>query len=373
MKNPPLFLVIDDVKRLADLLARGLRHDFPGSITLTASSLEEAVSIIQKEDIDAVVTDWVLDPQNKKINALPVIKAAHKKDPTCVSIIFTGDPTAFNRYKHAYDEGAYDVILKVQVGVQLAREISVKLAKALERRELLRKAGTYARHFDHKLQEWLGPLLIDRSLERRWLTIMFVDVHGFSAITDEIGAHHGAITEFLSEYYTLIVECAHNHDGVVDKFMGDGAMILFGAKHRSQEVDPEPSINAVNAALQMQSRSRDLLKRFGEKIREMETSEQPELALGFGINRAEVYVGIISTPNRDQYTAIGQGVNLAAWIESVAGTQRSGETGAYGSILVTGSVQRQIVKQFRLNSEPPLAHLRGFGKGLPVWSVKSRK
>jgi adenylate cyclase len=287
--------------------------------------------------------------------------------------VFTGHQGDFDRYKEAYAEGAFDVISKAQQGVVLAKEVTVKLKAALDRRELFLRASTYARHIDHKLQEKYGLVLEEKTLTRRWVTIMFTDIRGFSAVTDKLKAHQAVITDLLAELYGVLVDCAHRHGGIVDKFIGDGSMVLFGVLEATTANDQSTDLSAVQAALDMQTACEPLIDILQAKASELEAVQMPELALGIGINRAEVFVGIIGTKHRDQFTAIGHGVNLAARYESAACKRYEKGKGNYGKILLSSTVQHHVAKHFNLKKEPSLTNIRNIGDPHPVWSVESKK
>ena len=109
----------------------------------------------------------------------------------------------------------------------------------------------------------------------------------------------------LNEYLSLIVELIENHDGILDKFIGDAVMALFGAPF--QRVDD--AVNAVNTAWGM--------LRSLEKLNTIRVARgEFKIEIGLGINTGEVVVGNIGSERRMDYTVIGDAVNLAARLES---------------------------------------------------------
>ena len=135
------------------------------------------------------------------------------------------------------------------------------------------------------------------------VTILFSDIRGFTTRSEEIGAR--ATVSMLNEYLSLMVDIIEEHDGILDKFIGDAIMGLFGAPFPR----PDDAINSVKTA-------QGMLKSLGKlnSIR-VKRGEFP-IEIGIGINTGEVVVGNIGSAKRMDYTVIGDAVNLAARLES---------------------------------------------------------
>ena len=374
----PTVLVVDDHRPTAKTTADVLKKIYPKWTVLTAHSVKESLSYIEDHSIDAVVTDWKLKEHNSKENGFIVIKAALRKDPLCITILITAFPGEFDRYKDAFSIGVYDCINKRQQGIRVSREIAIKLEAALEKRWAHKSAGFYARHIDEHLRDKLGATSKHTKLNDRFVTVMFTDIRGFSKISEQLVSHKDVVAEFLQNLYAITVLCAHAHGGIVDKFMGDGAMLLFGA------FDSDPSRNnsdharrACRAALQLQANTTPLIESFRNDASRCNAALKPQLSLGIGINTAQVLVGIIQTKNRDQYTALGHGVNLAQRFEGAAGKDSDagkGKKGAvYGGILVSESVELRVRDHFELKPEPILKIVRNISEEHKVWNVIREK
>ena len=157
---------------------------------------------------------------------------------------------------------------------------------------------------------YLAPDLVDRLLagdeepESRdtVATILFADVRGFTALTEEVGAKKAI--EILNGYFTLAGECIEAEGGVTDKFMGDGLMATFGAitKHDDDED------RAVRAAIRM-------LCKLSDWNAERASRGERTIEIGIGINTDTIVAGAIGSKTRMDYTMIGDGVNVAARIE----------------------------------------------------------
>lgn len=140
--------------------------------------------------------------------------------------------------------------------------------------------------------------------ERKEVTILFSDIRGYTTLTENLGA--AEVVSLLNQYFETMVEAVFNHEGTLDKFIGDALMAVFGA--------PLPLENhawmAVQAALDMRKR----LEIFNYR---RILAAQPKIAIGIGISSGEVVSGNIGSHKRMDYTVIGDGVNLSSRLEGV--------------------------------------------------------
>jgi adenylate cyclase len=138
--------------------------------------------------------------------------------------------------------------------------------------------------------------------EKRKLTILFSDVRSFTTLTEK--SDPVELLKQLNEYLEAMTDIIFRHDGIVDKFIGDGIMAHWGA------FTPElPNAKlAAQAALEMF----DALAVLNDK---WEATGRPRLDIGVGINTDEVIFGNVGTGKKLDFTAIGDGVNLAARLE----------------------------------------------------------
>lgn len=139
--------------------------------------------------------------------------------------------------------------------------------------------------------------------ETRQVTILLTDLRGFTAITEQYPPH--LVVTVLNQYLARMCEIIYRYGGQVDKFMGDGIMIVFGLPEYRQD-DLQRSIAC---AVEMQCAMLTL----NEKMREQ---GYPRLYMGVGINTGEVVVGRLGSDLHHEYTIIGDEVNLAFRIEA---------------------------------------------------------
>ena len=139
---------------------------------------------------------------------------------------------------------------------------------------------------------------------RRLVTVLFSDIRGFTTISERLPPEQ--VDEMLREYLTVMTEVVFRHGGTIDKYIGDGIMALYNAPYE----DPEHALNAIRTALEFQERAIPFSARWEAKL-------GGSIRCGVGINSGDAVVGSLGSRQRNEYTAIGDTVNLAARLESV--------------------------------------------------------
>ncbi|NER31971.1 MAG: adenylate/guanylate cyclase domain-containing protein, partial [Symploca sp. SIO1C4] len=141
--------------------------------------------------------------------------------------------------------------------------------------------------------------------ERKDVTILFSDIRGYTTLTENLGASE--VVSLLNKYFETMVEAVFNHDGTLDKFIGDALMAVFGAPLPLRD---NHAWMAVKSALEMRWR-------LAEFNQDRICTKQPLIRIGIGISSGEVVSGNIGSQKRMDYTVIGDGVNLSSRLESV--------------------------------------------------------
>ncbi|MEG4810292.1 GAF domain-containing protein [Microcoleus sp. F8-D3] len=147
-----------------------------------------------------------------------------------------------------------------------------------------------------------GALMVG---ERKEVTILFSDIRGYTTLTENLGASD--VVSLLNEYFETMVEAVIHHEGILDKFIGDALMAVFGAP---LPLNPPESHGwmAVQSALDMRHR----LKEFNDS----RPGADP-FRFGIGISSGEVVSGNIGSQKRMDYTVIGDAVNLSSRLEQL--------------------------------------------------------
>ncbi len=208
-------------------------------------------------------------------------------------------------------------------------------------------------HVTNLFGQHVSPAVVDRLLatrrdppsEMREVCVLFLDIRGFTAMARVRPA--GETVELLNDFFAEMIDIVDRHNGIINKFLGDGFLALFGAPIP----DPEAAHNALAAGRAML----DAVERWN-RVRPDEA-----LRIGIGIHLGEAVTGTVGSPRRKEYTVIGDTVNLAARLE-----QLTKETGA--QLLVSGSVREATGGADGAIDLGPLA-VRGYDEGVRVWKV----
>ena len=167
-----------------------------------------------------------------------------------------------------------------------------------------RLKGTMARYMDPRIAESLFRSGADvlGGVEST-ATVLFSDIRSFTRLTEQLGPQ--GTVGFLNEYFTLMVECLSNEGGMLDKFIGDAVMAVFGLPSPTKSDED----HAIRSAIAMQ----EVLSHFN--VERQLRGESP-ISIGIGLHTDIVVSGNIGSPKRMNYTVIGDGVNLASRLES---------------------------------------------------------
>ncbi len=162
-------------------------------------------------------------------------------------------------------------------------------------------------NLDAKLSERLHPLLDELLLESQPIegteaTILIADIRGFTALAESLPPK--VLIQMLNRYFTLMGQVIERHGGFIDKFMGDAVMALFGAPSRR----PDDLLRALTCAVEMQQALWELNRRCSER-------GEPSLYAGIAVSTGEVMAGSFGSRVHNEYTVIGDSVNLASRIE----------------------------------------------------------
>lgn len=186
--------------------------------------------------------------------------------------------------------------------------------------------------------------------ESRRVTILFSDIRDFTTMSEQMPPDQ--VVRFLNDYFSEMVEAVFEQEGVLDKFLGDGMMAVFGSLG---DLTDHPR-RAVLAALRMKAL---LSKINGERG----VAGKPPIAIGIGIHTDEVIVGNIGSRKRLEYTVIGDGVNTTSRIQGL--NKEFGTT-----ILITETTYAEVKDQFECRPMPE-TQLKGKTRPLRFYEVTS--
>jgi adenylate cyclase len=165
------------------------------------------------------------------------------------------------------------------------------------------------------------------------------------------------VVEFLNQYLTRMVDCVDETGGVVDKFIGDAIMAVWGAPV-SAGSPARDALNCVRTALLMRHRLWEYNKTRGD-------SRRPLIRMGCGINTGDVVAGQIGSSRRMEYTVIGDAVNLASRTESL-------NKPLHTDILITENTW-ELVGPYTITEEMPPVTVKGKEKPVRLFAVVNLK
>lgn len=184
--------------------------------------------------------------------------------------------------------------------------------------------------------------------EQREATVFFSDIRSFTSFSEKHTAQE--VVKMLNEYFKVMVSIVQKHHGVVDKFIGDAIMAVWGAP----ESFGNDALNAINACIEM----RRALAVFND-IRLQQNL--PEIRIGMGVHTGQLIAGTVGSDDRMEYTVIGDTVNLASRIEAA--------TKAYGTDLLISEETCMKVQSAFTFEEAGTASVKGKEKPLKFFKV----
>lgn len=174
------------------------------------------------------------------------------------------------------------------------------------------------------------------TLSEQNCTVLFADIAGSSGMAERLGAKR--FGELLERFYQDVTDIIFQHGGLLDKYLGDGVMAIFGMADSQKQ----PAVRAVAAGL-------DILKMLAALHRNADT----HVDVGIGINTGPVMAGYVSTKERVELTVLGDTVNVASGLEALARPNRVLiGPGTYAEVKNAFTVQSIGEKNFKDRSQP---------------------
>jgi len=368
MHSPPRILIVDDNETNRDILAT--RLDGHGYELLQAADGEEALASARANLPDLILLDVMMP----KIDGFEVCRRL-KSDPALpfMPIILVTAKADTKDVVAGLDAGADEYLTKpIDHMAMLARVRSVLRIKELHDK-VTAQAVTLAdwnKSLEQRVQEqlselermqrlkrFLAPQIAeailtsgdDKVLEshRRDISVVFCDLRGFTAFAE--AAEPEEVMHVLRDYHLVLGRLIHHYEGTLERFTGDGLMVLFN----DPLTVPDASLRAVRMAVEMRTHVATLMQEWRKQGHD----------LGFGVGIAHGYatLGRIGFEGRFDYAAIGSVVNLAARLCAEAKNEQ---------ILVDQKVRISINECAEVEAIGELT-LKGFQRGITAFNVRS--
>ncbi|MCX6020312.1 MAG: adenylate/guanylate cyclase domain-containing response regulator [Chloroflexi bacterium] len=300
-------LIVEDSEDDAELLLIDLRsagYDPVAERVDTATAMDAALEL---HVWDLVIADYSM-PHFSAQAALDLIRRRGLDLPVLVVSGTIQEDVAIT----LMNDGARDYLMKgnlarlipaIERELQGASDRQARRQGELERQRMLAALSQYV-HPRMALMVGQDPTLLRFGGEKRELTVLFSDLRGFSALAEALDPE--ILVEFLSDYLGAMTDIIFDYGGLLDKFIGDGIMAIWGAPYPSED----HAMKACEAALEMAERLKQLRATWAEPGLQ-------SLEMGIGINTGTMIVGNLGTRRRFTYTAVGDHVNLGARLEQL--------------------------------------------------------
>jgi class 3 adenylate cyclase len=374
LRTPPRILAVDDVPTNLDILR--VRLESKGYEVFTAADGEEALARTAELEPDLILLDIMMPKldgievvkrlkQDAAQRFIPVILVTAKADTKDVvaGLEAGGDDYLTKPFEHAalmarvrsllrikqLHDTVHDQAATLQQQAGQLTELNASLEQRVaDQTAEIERMGRLQRFLAPQVAEMIaasGPH--DTALEshRREITVLFCDLRGFTAFTDSSDPEE--VMGVLREYHESIGHLIFRYEGTLERFLGDGIMIVFN--------DPIPAADHCERAVRLALGMRDRVGALAEKWR----SDGHDLGFGIGIATGYATLGLIGFDKRREYTAIGRVTNLAS---------RLCDEAKSGQIVIA---QRTYTAVQSHAQATPLGELtlKGFNRPMPAYDV----
>jgi adenylate cyclase len=335
-------LLVDDRGQLVPKISQDKRGgDAPRAVpqSIARTAMDEKVAI-QSDDAGEDVRfggQSILMQQVRSAMCAPLIGSEDKVQ----GVLYVDSSSLTKRF------GADDLeFLIAFAGIAAVAIENSQFSERIRREAVVR--SNFERFFTPHLAARIAnaPDAVKLGGDKRLVTVLFSDIRGFTSLSETMNPDDMA--RLLTEYFTEMVDCVFQHGGTLDKFIGDAVMAQWGAPLG----EPDDPDRALAAAMEM-------MRALEELNAKWRIDRRPELQMGIGINMGEAFAGNIGSERRLEYTVIGDTVNTASRLCSVAKP---------GEILVSESLVKALHDKPKMEKSAPL-ELKGKSHAVPTFRV----
>jgi adenylate cyclase len=328
--------------------------DVPGAIplNLTSRAMMYAVSAVVSPVVSLVLLMLIPDAHEKFpmfIVAVGVVAVVFGLSTAWMLGKLDSEPVRkLKRAAMRVTEGDFDVrvnLLRADDFGPLIERFNVMVEGLREKEHLQETFGCHVGQEAARQILGQGDSLVGKELT---ISVMFVDVRNFTEHSSKHSPQE--VVSALNVFFSNAVEIVESHGGMVNKFLGDGFMALFGVGAESDD----HALRSVEAGQVM-------LCCLDEATLELKQAGWSDLKIGIGINSGPAIVGSIGSPKRQEYTAIGDTVNIAARVEAL--------TKSLGHLLLVTAATRQLLPDDLPLTDLPPQTVKGRDKPLHVYAV----
>ena len=213
-----------------------------------------------------------------------------------------------------------------------AHDLAVSYQRSRQEAELRARLSRYVgNNLVERLMEMKDGVFLET--ERKAMTVLFADIRSFSTLTEQLPAEE--VVMMLNQYFGVMVDIIFKNSGLLDKFVGDQLIAVFGMVEDGENA----ATMAIQSAIEMQRATRSMMEK-------RKAAGAPVFEVGIGINTGVAIIGNIGSANRMDYTVIGDCVNVAARLEQMA---------LGGEILIGEQTYLENERRFRFESRGEVA------------------
>lgn len=229
------------------------------------------------------------------------------------------------------------------VSIQIKKRMKRSLKATEEKNRIL---GMFGQHVSPAVVNKLLGQKGELGSETRYVCMMFLDIRNFTKFAESRQPEE--VVSYLNTLFDFMIDIINANKGIINKFLGDGFMAVFGAPVS----DGEDCRNAVNAAM-------EIVRRLEEEVR---TGRIPDTTAGIGIHAGQAVTGNVGSSQRKEYTIIGDVVNMASRIEQL--------NKQYGSkVLVSDEVCKSIEKSSSQVQDLGTVDIRGHAGTVHIYKL----
>ena len=341
-----VILLLDDAGELKPMLYRQQEGEAQGPFKVSSTIVQEV-----RERLAGVLSDDAM--ADSRFEASQSIVMSQVRSVMCAPLAYNGEFLGV-----VYLDASFTVTSfsekNLKIMTMMASQASAKLLNA----RLMRKAeaevvarGNLSRLLSPNLVEEVvkGNLKVNQGGTLVEATVVFIDIRGFTRVSEQMGPQE--LISTLNSYFEIMVDIIFQHDGTLDKFIGDEIMAVWGAPIHQRD----HALRALRATTEI----RDAITRYN-RFR-VANGERP-LEIGCGINSGAMVAGYLGSSKTLSYTVLGDSVNVAARLCSFAKP---------GEVLISDPLHAIASQEFELEVREP-TQFKGKSTPLGVFQVVGR-
>jgi len=308
MANKMVVICVDDEETVLQSLELELANKLGDCILELAQSGEEALEICQEYkdkdyDIPVVICDYIMP----NLKGDEVLKMINQALPHTHNIMLTGQADVSGVVRAINEARLYRYIAKPWEKEDLFLTITSAIDHYCQSREVEESYQAMEKFIPRELLREMGVKKLTHinfgDCIKKEMTVLFADIRSFTTLSEKMSPQK--TFSFLNAYFELMGPIIRQHNGFINKFIGDGIMAVF----------PERPEDAVDSGIAML----EALSVFNESS----GPDTPNINIGIGIHSGRVILGTVGEKNRMEATVIGDSVNVAARLEEMTKAVKS--------------------------------------------------